>query len=121
MRWDRFCNEFRDLVDGSESEDFLLRSLQLYGELRQATSPTRAWEYGLYVGDTHKSVASLPAKSTDPLSKGVEIKLRVSWQVGQVDAQGALRLISTWDVDGFSPDSFLGIWDGGSMAYQRTF
>lgn len=121
LRWDRFRNEFRDLVDGRDSEDFLLRSLQLYGELRQATSPTTAWEYGLYVGDTHKSVASLPAKSTDLLSKGVEIKLRVSWQVGQVDAQGALRLISTWDVDGFSPDSFLGIWDGGSMAYQRTF
>ena len=121
MRWDWFRNEFRDLVDGHDSEDFSLKSLQLYSELRQTNSPTTSWEYGLYAADVVKRVASVPAAATDKLDKKVEIKLRVSWQVGQVDDQGALRLISTWDVDGFSPSNFLGIWDGGSMTYQHTF
>ena len=121
LRWDRFCNEFRDLVDGRDSEDFSLKSLQLYSELRQTTSPTTAWEYGLYAADVVKTSASVPAATTDKPDKKLEIKLRVSWQVGKVDEQGALRLISTWDVDSFSPSSFLGIWDGGSMTYQHTF
>ena len=121
LRWDRFCNEFRDLVDGRDSEDFSLKSLQLYSELRQTTSPTTAWEYGLYAADVVKTSASVPAATTDKPDKKLEIKLRVSWQVGKVDDQGALRLISTWDVDSFSPSSFLGIWDGGSMTYQHTF
>ncbi|HBI28609.1 MAG TPA: hypothetical protein DDY54_03110, partial [Deltaproteobacteria bacterium] len=62
-------------------------------ELRQTNSPTTSWEYGLYAADVVKRVASVPAAATDKLDKKVEIKLRVSWQVGQVEDQGALRHI----------------------------
>lgn len=121
VRWDHFRNELRDLLDGQDSEDFELWTLGGYGELQQSTSPTTAWEYGLYVGNIRKTVDHLPASKDDLRERKTEIKLRVNWLVEQPEQQGSLRFISSWDIDSLSFDSFLGLWDGGSIIYQRTF
>ena len=63
----------------------------------------------------------LPASKDDLRERKTEIKLRVNWLVEQPEQQESLRFISSWDIDSLSFDSFLGLWDGGSIIYQRTF
>ena len=116
-RYDRFRNLFRDLNDQDESYNYLFSTWQVYGTWLH---PWGSWwnlDYGLYVGDTLEEKDNLTNDEPDKSDQGVEAKLRISFEIVNLNNDGHLFFTSTWNVDNFFAD----FWDGGQGAYQTRF
>ena len=85
--------------------------------MRQLLEDETAWETGIYLGAVDRSLFNLE-DSSKKADRGLEGKLRISWEVrNDYAGGGALMFTSTWNLDNFAND----FWDGGNVTYQRTF
>jgi hypothetical protein len=117
LRYDMFQHHLVQLNTINEGEENIILSYQWFGSMRQVLGNETAWETGIYLGEVDRSLLNLE-DSSKKADRGLEGKLRISWEVRNDYADGgALMFTSTWNLDNFAND----FWDGGNVTYQRTF
>ena len=117
FQYDQFQNRLRDLKDINQDFNYHLQTLQTYAILLSPQTPTMAWEYALYIGEAEEATDFLKEMNPDKRSRGMESKLRISWEYHTVQGKDTLLLSTTWNLDNLLRD----FWDGGNVSYQTMF
>ena len=117
LRYDMFQHHLVQLNTTNKGEENIIFSYQWFGSMRQLLGNETAWETGIYLGEVDRSLFNLE-DSSKKADRGLEGKLRISWEVrNDYAGGGALVFTSTWNLDNFAND----FWDGGNVTYQKTF
>lgn len=117
FRYDNFEEVLDNHTDPVQGFHFELTTWQLYSNLLSDYDVNQAWELGLYLGWSERSKTFNVSNTEEFDDKGIEAKLRTSWQYHSIDKNNVILFSLSFNLDDLIEDPS----DGGGIYLQSQF